>query len=92
MREYFKSTPIIYAVRNERMNLNGWDASVTEYVNRWFGGTLDIRGLYKSPQVRGTKNRERMYSILYGPRLAYRGPWGIPFAHVLLGVAHTQVR
>lgn len=93
MREYFKTTPIIYAVRNKGVNLiNGWDVSVTENVNRWFGGTLDISGHYRAPQVSGSKNRQRMYSILYGPRLSYRRPWGTPFAHVLLGAAHAQVK
>lgn len=92
MREYFKTTPIIYAVRNQGVNLNGWDVSVTENMNRWFGGTLDISGHYKAPLVSGSKNRQRLYSILYGPRLFYRRPWGTAFAHVLLGAAHTQVK
>jgi hypothetical protein len=96
MREYFKTTPIIYAVRNQGVNLiNGWDVSVTENMNRWFGGTLDISGHYRKSQVSGTTpstNRDRMYTILYGPRLSYRRPWGIPFAHVLLGAAHAQVK
>ena len=93
MREYFRTTPIIYAARNRGVNLiGGWDVSVTENINRWFGGTLDISGHYSAPEVSGTKNRQRTYSILYGPRLSYRRPWGSPFAHVLLGVAHAQVK
>ena len=92
VREYYKSTPIIYTFRNQYANLKGWETSVTENVNRWFGGTLDLSGHYKTPQLLGTNNQERIYSILYGPRFSFRRPWGIPFAHVMLGAAHTNVK
>lgn len=92
VREYYKSTPIIFSVRNQYADLNGFDAAVTENMNRWFGGTLDFGGHFGSPQLLGTTSREQRYSILYGPRFSYRRPWGIPFAHILLGAAHTGVK
>src|SRR5947208_15950661 len=70
VREYYKSTPIIYAIRNRYENLNGWDFSITENRNRWFGGTLDVSGHYKTPILSGSNNREQMHSILYGPRFS----------------------
>lgn len=93
VREYFKSTPIIYTFRNQNLKLNGFDFSVTENVNRWLGGTLDFRGHYAKPVVSGTTNRERMYSIMYGPRFSFpRISFLTPFAHALLGVAHMNVK
>jgi hypothetical protein len=91
VREYFKSSPILYTFRGKYASLNGWNASVTENVNQWFGGTLEISGHYKSAQLLGTTNRERMHSILYGPRFSYRKPEVIFFTHVLLGAAHLNV-
>ena len=93
VRKYFRSTPIIFTLRNEAANLHGWDVSVTENMNRWFGGTLDIRGHYARPEVQGVKNNERMYTLMYGPRFSFRqaGASFTPFTHVLFGVAHMKV-
>src|SRR4051812_44138472 len=91
VREYFKSTPIIYAVRNQDANLNGFDVAFTENINRWFGGTLDISGHFAKPEISGVKTRERMYTFMYGPRFTFRGqPGWTPFAHVLLGAARMD--
>src|SRR6516164_8542543 len=72
VREYFKTTPIIYASRHDSVNMNGIEFSATENRNRWFGGTLDLSAYFNTPQVAGvsnqqSSNQERMYSILYGP-------------------------
>ena len=97
-REYFRTSPIIYAFRGRDVNFNGAEASVTENRNHWFGGTLDFSFYDKTsvaagttPQLATTSNRRRMYSILYGPRFSYRTSWITPFAHVLLGAAHATV-
>ena len=95
VREYYKSTPVIYTFRGQYANLNGWDVSVTENVKRWLGGTLDVSGHYATPTLRGTPNRQRMVSILYGPRFSFqtpRLPMGLPFVHVLIGAVHSDVR
>jgi opacity protein-like surface antigen len=60
-------------------------------VNRWFGGTFQASGHYKSPTVLGTKNRESMFSAMYGPRFSYRMPWASAYGHILLGVGKTSV-
>ena len=91
VREYYKSTPILYTFREQYINLNGWELAVTENVNRWVGGTLQLTGHYKSPVVRGAKNREQMFSILYGPRFAHRMSWATPYGHVLFGAGRAAV-
>jgi hypothetical protein len=91
VREYYKSTPIIYTFRHHYVNMNGWEASITENRNRWFGGTLELSGYYKSPRVLTTSNRDQIHSILYGPRFSYRRPYGTPFVHILFGGARTSV-
>ena len=91
VRQYFRSTPIQYTFRGEYLNLNGWNLSVTENRNRWFGGTLDVRGYYKTTEFRGTANREQVHSILYGPRFSRRMPWAAPFGHILFGAAQMKV-
>src|SRR5215831_16686848 len=67
VREYFKSTPIVYSLRNQYANLNGWDVSLTENVNKWFGGTLDASGHYGSPLQSGTTTGQQVHSLSYGP-------------------------
>lgn len=91
MRGYFRSTPIIYTFRGQYMSLNGWVASATENRNRWFGATIDFSYHGKTPQVRGTTNRQRIYSLMYGPRFSHRTGRFTPFAHVLLGAARANV-
>jgi hypothetical protein len=91
MREYYKSTPIIYTFRDQSINLNGWEASVTENLNKHFGGTVQVTGHYKTPVVLGTTNSESMLSLLYGPRISHRMSWGTPFGQVLFGVQRVSV-
>jgi hypothetical protein len=90
VREYYKTTPIIYTFRHHYVNMNGWELSVTENRNRWFGGTLDVSGYYRTPKLLAVSNRENIYSILYGPRFSFVQPFGTPFAHVMFGAAHTS--
>lgn len=90
VREYFKSAPAIFSVRNQYATLNGWDLAVTENMNRWFGGTLDVSGHYKRPHLLGISNRERMHSILYGPRFSFRMPSLVPFTHLLFGITRAN--
>jgi len=93
VREYFRATPIIYSVRNEGANLHGFDVSVTENINPWFAGTLDISGHFAAPEISAVKTRQRMYTVMYGPRFSYRRtPGWTPYGHVLLGIAHMDAR
>jgi opacity protein-like surface antigen len=93
VREYFKSTPIIYSIQNHYENLNGWNVGVTENLNSWLGGTFDASGHYQTVTRLGSPNREQMYSFLYGPKFSWRTEHIVPFAHLLvgLGVSNVQV-
>ena len=63
-------------------NLNGFDVSVAENVNSWFGGALDFTSHF------GTEagNKVNTQTVTYGPVFSYRKhPSVVPFAHCLLG-------
>jgi hypothetical protein len=93
LREYFKSTPIIYSIRNKGGSLNGFDVAFTENINRWFGGTLDITGHFAAPEISGVKTHETMYTFTYGPSFSYRNhPGWTGFGRVLAGVAHATAK
>ncbi len=94
VREFYKSTPIIYSSRYVNENLNGWTFSVTENMNRRkVGGTLEVSGHYKTPVLQGVPSRQRIHSLMYGPRFSLKKAGGVrPFAHVLVGIAHAEVR
>jgi len=91
VREYFKATPIIYTFRERYINLPGWEVSLTENANKWFGGTLQSSGHYSTDTALGTRNRQRNISVLYGPRFLYPGGWFRPYGHVLFGMEHGSV-
>src|SRR5262249_44240830 len=99
VREYFKTTPIIYTFRSDHMNMNGIEFSATENRNHWFGGTVDFSAYFATPQVAGISNQQRLYSILYGPNFTFPTHGGTTklfhggtlFAHALFGAAHTSV-
>jgi hypothetical protein len=38
-----------YYARNINFDLYGWNTSVTENMNNWFGGEMDFSGLYGKP-------------------------------------------
>ncbi len=63
-------------------NYNGWNASATGYVNRFFGVTADFSGHYGS--TRGSLSTSR-YSFLFGPTFALHTPRLTPFTHALFG-------
>jgi opacity protein-like surface antigen len=90
-------------VGNYGIGLNGWLATATYNVDRWFGVEGDANGNY------GTKNlgaaaalltnvpnsiHSRMHNFNFGPRIAYR-PSSTDrydaFGHVLFGASHTNV-
>jgi hypothetical protein len=87
MRQYFRQTPTIYNFRTRDTLMPGFEVSVTENKSRRFGGTFDIGVHFKSPDVGGVKNRQNLYTVMYGPRLSSR----FGFAHFLLGAAYEKV-
>jgi hypothetical protein len=74
-------------------NLYGWRTSVTENLNSWFGGELDLGGLYGSLPANFLQPAVPIIthstSFLFGPHFAMRRHSRLtPFAHVLVGGVH----
>src|SRR6266705_2778893 len=51
VREYFKSSPIIYTFRGKYASLSGWDASVTANLERMLSLLYGPRFSYRKPSV-----------------------------------------
>jgi hypothetical protein len=67
---------------NSNFYLNGFNVSVTENLNSWFGGVLDFSSHYGTEA--GSKTNTQ--SIMYGPVFAYRKhPIIVPFFHGMVG-------
>lgn len=65
--------------------MRGWNASITENVNNWFGGVVEFSGHYAHPA--GTK--VNVHSFMFGPVFSFRKMGGFtPFAHGLIGAVH----
>jgi hypothetical protein len=83
---FFRANP-------DGMNLQGWDASVTGNLTRWFGVEGDISGHYGSPRVFGFTVPFvdiSSHTFMAGPRLAYASGSITPFAHFLIGGARAS--
>jgi hypothetical protein len=63
------------------ISLRGWNVSVAENVNHWFGGAIDVSGAYGSPGG----IREFQHSVVGGPVFSYRRGSITPFAHLMIG-------
>jgi len=73
---------VVADLSNTSFNLDGGEVAVTENLNKWFGGTLDVGAQW------GTQNgfNVNTQQIMYGPVFACRKSSSIPpFGHVLLG-------
>jgi hypothetical protein len=73
----------------DRVNLNGWNASVAGYPVSWFGLVGDFSGNYGSPTVLGVTTATKVHTYLFGPRISLRGVV-TPFAHALFGGARAR--
>jgi len=89
---------------NRRVNLNGWNGSLAWNFNRTFGIVTDFSGHYGSPgipsgiafftcPVNQTCPKPgvniKTHTLFLGPQVSFRTARATPFAHVLLGAAHT---
>lgn len=73
-------------------NLNGWDAAVNGYFNRYFGMTADFSGSYGTPQAAGVVGvKTHLHTFMFGP--VVRAPMSkvTPFAHALFGGGHASL-
>ncbi len=87
---------------SDRLNLHGWNASVTANVNRWWGVVSDFSGHYGTkvtvvfpclvppcPEWPGTLNQ---HTFLFGPRFSLQRTKAMPFVHVLFGAERLSTR
>jgi hypothetical protein len=76
-----------------RFHLNGGNGSVTENLNNWFGGRVEVNAFQGNEAV-AASGVTTVYSvnaatITYGPVFSYRKFSRItPYAHVQLGAVH----
>ena len=68
------------------VSLRGWNLSVAENVNHWFGGAIDVSGAYGSP----AGIREFEHSIVGGPVFSHRKGSLTPFAHAMIGAIRNS--
>jgi opacity protein-like surface antigen len=86
-----------------RANLNGWNSSLALNFNRTFGIVADFSGHYGSTgssiAITCVINRvcqnsfpvdTKTHTFLFGPQVSFRAARATPFAHALLGAAHTN--
>ena len=72
---------------------HGWNGSVAVNVRPWLGLVGDFGGTYASFDSADASERIRTHSYLFGPRFSARRHARVtPFAHALLGAAHTDSR
>jgi hypothetical protein len=90
-------SPDLAVVGAAHENAWGWDASVSEYVNKWFGGTIDLSAAYSHPKFTfggvslSDTIRLNTFNAAGGPTFAYRKSASFqPFARVLFGVVHAR--
>ncbi|MGB9072131.1 MAG: outer membrane beta-barrel protein [Terriglobales bacterium] len=70
------------------LNFNGWNASVTGNVNKWFGVAGDFSGNYHSE----TGGSLKVYSYTFGPVISLNHGGKLnPFVHALFGGAHANL-
>jgi opacity protein-like surface antigen len=79
-------------------NFNGWDASATVNMNKWFGVEGDFSGNYKTqgvnvPLVGNLNFSLRDYTYMFGPVVKARQNERFePFVHALFGGNHLTAR
>ncbi|HYA62602.1 MAG TPA: hypothetical protein VED66_05320 [Candidatus Sulfotelmatobacter sp.] len=84
-----------FKVLSNRSSLDGWNASATVNIYRWFGLTTDFGGLYRAsgsetlalPSGITETVSQRFHTFLFGPQISYRRGNLSAFAHILVGEA-----
>ena len=89
--QYFRANSGTDVQNLDHFNLNGWDASLSGYFNRYLGVTADSSGAYGSPELLGVPIHTKLHTFMFGPVLRFPNPTHItPFVHALGGGAHTS--
>ncbi len=75
----------------DNFNLNGWNASLSGYFNRYLGVTADFSGAYGSPEFLGVPIHTKLHTFMFGPVLRLPNPTHLtPFVHALGGGARIS--
>lgn len=90
-------SPDLSIVGTDHVNAWGWNGSVSEYLNKWFGGTIDLSGAYSHPKFTfagvslSDTVRLSTFTAMGGPTFAWRKSDRVqPFGRVLFGVVHAH--
>lgn len=83
-----------YSFMDEHINgygpsngLNGWESSLTGYVNKWAGIEADFSGFYGTAGENGAYKPS--FTFMAGPHFAFRNRSRVtPFIHLLAGGVH----
>jgi opacity protein-like surface antigen len=72
-------------------NINGWNASLSGYFNKYFGITADFSGAYGTPKILGVPVDNKLHTFMFGPVLRLPNPTHFtPFVHALGGAARQS--
>lgn len=75
----------------DKFNLNGWNASLSGYFNRYLGVTGDFGGIYGTPQFLGIPIDTKYHTFMFGPVVRLPNPTHLtPFVHALGGGARIS--
>jgi len=89
--QYFRANTNTDVTNLDHFNLNGWNASLSGYFNRFLGVTADFSGAYGSPEFEGIPIHTKLHTFMFGPVLRLPNPTHFtPFVHALGGAAHTS--
>jgi hypothetical protein len=89
--QYFRANTGLDVQNLDHFNLNGWDASLSGYFNRYLGVTADFSGAYGSPEFQGIPIHTKQHTFMFGPVLRLPNPTHLtPFVHALGGAAHLS--
>ena len=73
----------------QRLNMNGWQASASVNINHWLGVTTDFDGTYKTFSAADFS----IYSFMAGPQVYPLGHHVLtPYVNVLVGGAHIGAK
>jgi outer membrane protein with beta-barrel domain len=89
--QYYRANTGTDVTNLDHFNLNGWNASLSGYFNRYLGVTADFSGAYGSPEFLGVPLHTKLHIFMFGPVLRLPNPTHLtPFVHALGGAVHTS--
>lgn len=89
--QYFRANTGLDVENIDHFNLNGWNASLSGFFNRYVGVTADFGGVYGSPEVLGIPIHTKEHTFMFGPVLRLPNPTHLtPFVHALGGGVHLS--